>query len=116
MMLWSVSINTFKFNSDVKIISMQRKIANGEIILKINEQQTNVIKFKRKISIFEHILWINDLRQSKLGKINQMNVLKKESEENKNKTNKAYFKHWMRKEYLNSTWILNLYRLNCLVV
>ena len=56
MMLWSVSINTFKFNSDVKIISMQRIFANGEIILKINEQKTNVIKFKRKISIFEHIL------------------------------------------------------------
>ena len=33
MMLWSVSINTVKFTSDVKIIRLQRKIANGEIIL-----------------------------------------------------------------------------------
>ena len=65
-MVLSVSISTFKFNSDVKIIRLQRKIDNSEIILKINEQQTNVIKLKRKISIFEHILWINDLRQSKL--------------------------------------------------
>ena len=55
-MLLSVSISTFKFNSDVKIIRLQRKIDNSEIILKINEQQTNVIKLKRKISIFEHIL------------------------------------------------------------
>ena len=51
-----VSINTFKFNSDVKIIRMQRKSVNGEITLKINEQQTNVIKLKRKISTFELIL------------------------------------------------------------
>ena len=56
MMLWSVLINTFKFNSDVKIIRMQRKSVNGEITLKINEQQTNVIKLKRKISTFELIL------------------------------------------------------------
>ena len=42
MMLWSASINTVKFTSDVKIIRLQRKIANGEIILKINEQQTNI--------------------------------------------------------------------------
>ena len=56
MMLWSVSINTFKFNSDVKIIRLQRKSVNGEITLKINEQQTNVIKLKRKISTFELIL------------------------------------------------------------
>ena len=40
--------NTFKFNSDVKIIRLQRKSVNGEITLKINEQQTNVIKLKRK--------------------------------------------------------------------
>ena len=44
------SINTFKFNSDVKIIRLQRKS------VKINEQQTNVIKLKRKISTFELIL------------------------------------------------------------
>ena len=55
-MVLSVSISTFKFNSDVKIIRLLRKIDNSEIILKINEQQTNVIKLKRKISIFEHIL------------------------------------------------------------
>ena len=54
------SINTFKFNSDVKIIRLQRKS------VKINEQQTNVIKLKRKISTFELILGINYLRQSKL--------------------------------------------------
>ena len=54
-MLLSVSISTFKFNSDVNIIRLQRKIDNSEIILKINEQQTNVIKLKRKISKFEHI-------------------------------------------------------------
>ena len=104
-MLLSVSINTFKFNSDVKIIRQQRKIANGEVILKINEQWTNVIKFKQKISIFEYILSIDDLRKSKLGNINQINVLKKESEGSKNKKNKAYCKHWMRPSYLNSTWI-----------
>ena len=75
----------FKFNSDVKIIRQQRKIANGEVILKINEQWTNVIKFKQKISIFEYILSIDDLRKSKLGNINQINVLKKESEGSKNK-------------------------------
>ena len=33
----SVSINTFKFNRDVKILSLLRNIASGEIILKINE-------------------------------------------------------------------------------
>ena len=54
--VYDVSINTFKFNSDVKIIRLQRKSVNGEITLKINEQQTNVIKLKRKISTFELIL------------------------------------------------------------
>ena len=33
----SVSIKTFTFNSDVKILRLLRKIASGEIILKINE-------------------------------------------------------------------------------
>ena len=41
-MLWSVSINIFKFNSNVKIIKLQRKIANSEILQKINEQQTKL--------------------------------------------------------------------------
>ena len=51
-MLQIKNVYDVKFN----IIRLQRKSVNGEITLKINEQQTNVIKLKRKISTFELIL------------------------------------------------------------
>ena len=56
-MLLSVSINTFKFNSDVKIIRQQRKIANGEIILKINEQRTHIyLNFNENFNIWTYFV------------------------------------------------------------